>query len=154
MKYLQLQNGNTTIVDDEDYDWLSQWDWFECSKGYIRRSYKQDGKNVTIRMHRLLTNAPLDKQVDHINGDKRDNRKLNLRLCNNAENVCNQPKRNIASSASKYKGVSRIRKLWMSRITKDSKVIHLGNFRNELHAAMAYDIWAKDLHGEFANLNF
>jgi hypothetical protein len=91
--------------------------------------------------------------VDHINGDKLDNRALNLRPCSNAENLRNGAKR---KGSSRYKGVCfhRQNKNWIASITVNYKTKHLGSFCSEIEAAMAYDEAAKALHGNYARLNF
>lgn len=88
--------------------------------------------------------------IDHINGDKSDNRIENLRLANVIENNRNR------AALSGYKGV-RYHKpsgKWQARITSEYKGKHLGLFNNEIEAAKAYDEAARLLHGDFAHLNF
>ncbi len=106
-----------------------------------------------IYMHRLITNAPYGLLVDHINGDCLDNRKANLRLATNAQNNYNKRPLN---SFSKYKGVFFIRKekRWTATIGLNHKKIYLGNFKDEIKAAKAYDTAAKKYYGQFAYLNF
>jgi hypothetical protein len=88
--------------------------------------------------------------IDHINGDRSDNKIENLRLASRSENNINRP------AVSGYKGV-RYHKpsgKWQARITKEYKEKHLGLFETEIEAAKAYDEAAKVLHGGFATLNF
>lgn len=91
--------------------------------------------------------------VDHINGDKLDNRRANLRLCTNAENLRNGKSR---GGSSQYKGVClhKQNKNWIATIMKDGKAKHIGCFDDELSAAKAYDKAAISMHGAFARLNF
>src|SRR5690606_41895037 len=80
MKTIPLSKGYEAIVDDEDYEWLNQWKWYALVTGnkvYAVRSYKEDGKKITILMHRLITDAPDWMMVDHINRIDRDNRHTN-----------------------------------------------------------------------------
>jgi hypothetical protein len=90
--------------------------------------------------------------VDHINGDKTDNRRENLRLCTNAQNLRNGKSR---GGASKYKGVSfhKQNKNWVASIMVDGMAKHIGSFAREEDAARAYNDAAMMLHGDFARLN-
>lgn len=151
MKTIKLTQGKETIVDDEDYEYLSQWKWY-YHNGYATRSTNRiNGIQTTIRLHKLLTS--LKEEVDHINGNRLDNRKDNLRICSRKENSRNQIKRN--NTSSKYKGVSwnKRNQKWMSFITYNYKRIHLGYFYNEIDAAKAYNKAAIKYHKEFAKLN-
>jgi hypothetical protein len=115
---------------------------------YARTSV--DGKHKFL--HRLIMGAPKGVEVDHINGEGRDNRRSNLRLCTHAENGRNSVSR---TGKSQYKGVyfdSR-RGRWIARIRKDRKYHWLGSFHNEEDAARAYNLAAPKLHGEFARPN-
>lgn len=90
-------------------------------------------------------------QIDHINGDQRDNRIANLRVASTAENS-----RNAKSQAgsSQFKGVSASGRRWVARIKSNRKNISLGSFATEVDAAKAYDAAAIVHFGEFARLNF
>jgi hypothetical protein len=94
--------------------------------------------------------------VDHINGDPLDNRKSNLRVCTQAENLRNRRKR-AKPTSSKFKGVSRHtisrQKPWLAKIKSDGKTIYLGTFETEEQAAEAYDRAALERFGTFAHLN-
>ena len=90
-------------------------------------------------------------QIDHINMDKGDNRISNLRLADCCQNGYNSKSRK--NSASKYKGVSRMRNRWRAYINKGGSQIHLGVFGTELEAAKAYDAASMVLHEEFSNVN-
>jgi hypothetical protein len=120
---------------------------------YARRSFKENGSKRSIRLHRFLMDAPEGTQVDHINGDGLDNRRCNLRFATQAQNQANQ--RSARGSSSMFKGVGWFKqtKRWVARIKKDKKEYHLGYFDDEIKAAEAYDIKAKELFGEFAKLN-
>ena len=151
----RLGRGKHALVDDEDYEWLSQYRWYLDYGGYALSYVKENGKWKNVRMHRLIMNAPKDKEIDHKNTNKLDNQKYNLRLCSPTENCRNFPKRAKASSI--FKGVSFYKRdsNWSAQIhLPGHKKVHLGFFSKEELAARAYDTAAKELFGEFARLNF
>jgi len=98
----------------------------------------------------------LPEMIDHIDGNKLNNRIENLRACNISQNIMNTKKRSGKSSV--YKGVSFARSRntapWQAAVKKDGRQIYLGYFDDEKSAAVAYDIAALRYHGEFAVLNF
>lgn len=97
-------------------------------------------------------NAPPGLEVDHINGDRLDNRRENLRLCTRRQNTRNAK----ARSACGYRGVSHDRGRWRSRIhhVGVGALVSLGSFDTPEEAARAFDRAARRLHGAFARLNF
>lgn len=113
MKKILLNNNNYAIVDDEDFEFLNKFNWHKSETGYAVRCEKRK----TIRMHRLIVNCPDDMLVDHINGNRLDNRKQNLRICTFNENIRNR--KNI-------KIILRVIKEFL--ITKERK-----NFNAEFH---------------------
>lgn len=139
-----------TIVDDEDYLLLNQWHWSLSNKGY---AYRKENRVKSILLHRVVTSCPGDLIVDHINHNKLDNRRKNLRVCTQKENVRN---RRALPHSSRYKGVYRdaIRNLWVAKIKVNYQGRFLGRFNNEIEAAKAYDEAAKKYFGEFSKLNF
>jgi hypothetical protein len=150
MKEIQLSNGKVAIVDDGDYEALRGYKW-TFGQGYARR-YEPIQKRVLL--HRQIMNPPPGMQVDHINGDKLDNRRENLRICDFAQNMRNRPKVK-GDHSSHYKGVTWSKKLkkWQSGIGYLGKYYFLGFFENEKDAALAFNKRAKEFHGEFACLN-
>ena len=81
MKKIRLNNtGHYALIDNQDYDWIMSFGrWYENDRGYAVKRVKVDGKNKTIRMHKLINNTPDGLVTDHINGNKLDNRRKNLR---------------------------------------------------------------------------
>lgn len=144
-----------TKVDDETYDKLSQRCWVVNRDGYPQRSASIGGKRTTLVMHRVVINAKKGQCVDHIDGDKLNNQLSNLRLCTIAGNSQNRPKPITRKSTSKYKGVSYVSRvgIWQAAICCKRKKYHIGTFKKEIDAAIAYNVYAKRLHGEFAYLN-
>jgi len=158
MKYIELTQGYKTMVDDEDFEWLNQWKWHLKNTGknlYAARGIWDNdrGNNRFIRMHRLIMGASGSIQVDHINRNTLDNRRCNLRLCDNAQNHWNSGvKRNNTSG---FKGVDWLKKnkKWRARLHFHGKEVHIGCFKNKLDAALAYNEAALKYFGEFARLN-
>jgi len=159
MKEIKLTRGMTALVDDEDFEWLNQWKWF-AHKGTDQKTYyagRDQGykcKPHQIWMHRVIMNTPPELQVDHIDHDGLNNQKHNLRNCTHHQNHMNLSNYGV----SKYKGVSFFKnnhpKRVRASITLNNNIIYLGVFYTEEEAARAYDKKAKELFGEFANLNF
>lgn len=154
VKEIKLTKGYVAIVDDDDYDELSKYNWVANKPNktcvYARRNSK-DGNHY---MHRIITDCPKGMEVDHINGDKLDNRKLNLRICTHSNNGKNMKPWSKGTS-SIYKGVcwENFTSRWKAEITIDRKHITLGRFSNEADAALAYNAAAIKYHGGFARLN-
>jgi hypothetical protein len=165
MKKIRLRGKYSNLfvmVDDEDYEKVILYYWYGMKESYGRiyafttADYnKLTGKRKTIRMHRLIMGVTDRKiQIDHIDRNGLNNQKDNLRLCNHSQNQQNKIKRNNCSS--QYKGVSRPkdRKNWKVEIYFNGNYLRIGTFKSEEEAAKAYDEKAKELHGEFALLNF
>lgn len=153
VREILLARGKVTIVDDADYNWLSQWKWHISSNGYARRkALKADGTHTTIRMHaQIIGNMP-GLEPDHINGNRLDNRRSNLRHVTHSQNLANQKK---TRGTSLYKGVDfhNLTQKWQARAMKDGKRYYIGLFATEANAALAYNEVAIALFGEFARLN-
>ena len=158
MKEIILTQGQRALVDDADFDWLSQWNWRAqyCKNGpfYAARTV-HGGASFTVLMHRVITGAPSGMEVDHINGDKLDNQRKNLRICSKSQNLGNQKIR--SSNRSGFKGVSfstsGARTPGWGRWKAKVKGIHLGYFSTAEEAALAYNTAAKQHFGEFAKPN-
>lgn len=157
-KEIPLTQGKFAIVDDDDYEWASKFKWQDVS-GYACRSFRKDGRNVWVYMHRLILNDPAAPYADHINRNRLDNRKTNLRPATKRQNQRNQSKTKDKTS-SQYKGVtlSKVwayrKRPWIGHIAPDGKSIYLGSYADEEVAARAYDSAASYYYGEFAGLNF
>ena len=153
MKLIELTQGKFAKVDNEDYEFLNQWEW--CyALGYAVRGQWRKTNYTNIMMHRLIMQTPKGLFTDHINGDKLDNRKINLRTC--SANGNQQNKKIYKNNKSGFKGVSKKKGKngFVSQICVNNKILHIGYFRDKKEAALAYNEKALELHGEFANINY
>ena len=158
MKYIPLTKGLMTCVDDSDYVTLSQYKWYVVGhpgKEYAARCGRDStGKQIHIRMHREILSAPTNMEVDHIDGNRLNNCRSNLRLATRSQNGSNRTK-SYPNATSKYKGVTWHKRdqYWQATIIHQNRHIHLGCFSSEKEAAVAYNTAAKKYHGNFAKLN-
>ena len=155
MKEIILTQGKVALVDDEDFERLSQFKWCasrEKKHWYATRNViVPNGKRGKIRMHREIMSAPKDVQVDHRNNAGLDNCKENLRLATNQQNGFNRNDCNKNNSLG-IKGVSWNRnvKKFRATISVNGKDIHLGYFNVLGDADSAYRIAEVKYFGEFA----
>lgn len=156
-KRISLTQNQFTIVDDADYDWLSQFKWcYQASKpgkpGYAVRGLTVSGKFIQVRMHRVIVQAEEGVMVDHRDGDGLNNTRLNIRVCTRTQNQQNQSGK--LNRIGRYKGVYLFQGKHRARICVNKKEIYLGGFATPEDAAHAYDAAAQLHFGEFAYLNF
>lgn len=151
MVKILLTKGKSTIIDDDDFERISKYKCYFKDEG---TGYAATTINYkTVRLHRIIMNAPKNMEVDHINKNTLDNRKVNLRLCTKQQNQYNAKIRK--DNISGYKGVNykTQNKKWRAYVRKDGKHCHLGYFNTKEEAARAYNKVASYLYGEFACLN-
>ena len=162
MKELKLPCGKYTLLDDEDYEKYKSYAWRIAGPGYVARNEVITRKGIrnqnSIILHREIMGLVKHDglQVDHKNGNKLDNRKVNLRVCSHANNQKNMNKPKILGLTSKYKGVASTRSKkfpWRARIQLNGVQILIGTFKTEIGAATAYNLMAILCFGEYANLN-
>lgn len=148
-KLIPLTKGQSAIVDDADFDWLSQWKWcfiaIKRHTGYAVRHGSGNNKKL-IYMHRFIMNAPDGVQIDHKNICGIDNQRSNLRFATVSQNNANTRPR---GKHSPYKGVYPQKLKWIAVIGKT----RIGSFTSETDAALAYNQAAILQFGEFARLN-
>lgn len=161
MKLIELTNGYWAKVDDHNYKWLNQWKWFAKKNSRDQTVYAarnitlENGKQTTIRMHRVIMNASKGMMVDHKDRDGLNNQEYNLRNATNQQNCCNKKKRR--DSRFKYRGLMLldrcVTKPFGACIFVCGKTKFLGTFATQEEAALAYNKAAVKYHGEFARLN-
>src|SRR3990167_5692086 len=132
MKEIPLTKGKIALVDDEDFEWLSVYSWQFHNKGYANRieGWKK-GNRHHILMHRQIMQPPNGLVVDHINGNRLDNRRSNLRICEYWQNGKNRI--DAKPHQSKYRGVYLINGRWQAILQ-----VNLGLYRTEEEAAIAH----------------
>ena len=151
MREINLTQSAVALVDDDDYERLSKYNWF-FARGYAYRTgIGANGKRTSISMHREIVDIRPGYECDHINGNRFDNRKANLRQATHTQNLANQKAQ--VCCTSRFKGVSRDRTRWQAQIAINNKSQYLGRFIRETDAALAYNDAASNLFGEFARLN-
>ncbi|MBH1941314.1 HNH endonuclease [Mobilitalea sibirica] len=148
-----LKSGQEFLFDVNDFETIQQYKWV-FDNGYVRMS-PTHGKRVFL--HNFLLGSGRGDEglfVDHINHDKLDNRRCNLRVATKSQNGMNRSLQ--ANSTTGFIGVSYMpqRGKYRARIKKDGREQHLGLFITAEQAAIAYDSAAIRLHGTFAYTNF
>jgi len=129
------KDSREILFDAEDFDFVNQYTWCICNdknKDYewVGTNVKQaSGKYISKSAHRLLMNEPIDKLIDHYNGNTLDNRKSNLRIANS--NINNQNRLDA-------KGYYKVKNKWKAQIAVDKKKIYLGRYNTEAEARTAY----------------
>ncbi len=148
---LPLTRGKFALVDVDDFEkasaaggWMAVWNGCKYYAIDSRVGY----------LHRYILTAPDGLGVDHRNLDSLNCRRHNLRLATAAQNSANLPKQRRRATTSRFKGVNLHGGKWEARIANQGRRRHLGCFDSEVDAALAYDAAARELHGEFARLNF
>jgi len=155
---IQLIKFGKAIIDEEDYDYISQWKWYLLKRDrnfYAVRNIVINGKHSILSMHRgiLRLSHGDGKVVDHKDRNGLNNCKVNLRLCDFFLNGYNC--RTYKTNTSGYRGVSfqKANNKWKSYINYNGKLIYCGLYFSALEAAIAYNESAKKYYGNNAVLN-
>lgn len=134
-------------IADKDMLWLGDYNWSKTKHGYARGVVR----GAIILMHHAVIGNPTKRGLvtDHFNRDTLDNRRANLNIVPQSINAYN--KLYPGDKSSQYRGVSKVRLCTTWRATIKGK--HIGSFKTEIEAAVAYNIRAKELYGKYAILN-
>ena len=135
-----------SLIDLEDVPFVEQHSWCIRSQGYVGRV---ENKKLIV-LHRILTSCPDNKIVDHINKNKLDNRKFNLRICDYQTNLRNSSRKSNNTSGVTGVGWDNKSKKWRARICVDYKAISLGFYNNKGEAVKARLRAEKKYFGDFA----
>lgn len=124
-----------TLISPEDVDWAKKWRWGVDGSGYARRN----DRGRIVKLHREILGLTRGDGLegDHINRDRLDNRRSNLRVVSNGENAQNVTAHRDSTSA--YRGVSWNRdcRKWQAHVYYDGRSRYLGLFASEQDAAEA-----------------
>jgi hypothetical protein len=157
MKEIKLSQGKVSQVSDHRFDFINQWRWTAAHDKYGNwHAHRLEGKGKnkkTIYMHRVIVNAPPNKDVDHRDGNGLNNQDENLRICTDSQNLANSKRR--SDNTTGYKGVflKKGKNKFRARITVNGKRINLGCFFTAAEANMVYQNAAQKYFGEFAYKN-
>lgn len=151
MKKIKIQEGVFAIVDD-DFDHKARW---RLDKdGYAVYGKRINGIYHTIRMHHIVLGKPNKGRVtDHINQDKLDNRKANLRVVNRSINNVNKPLQKNSTCGLRGVTYSKRNKLWYAQLRCKKKYYWGGYHLTKEEASKAYNLMASKIFGVFARLN-
>jgi hypothetical protein len=148
--FIQLSKGMEATVDAADLPLVEMYSW-HMDNGYAKTQVRQpDGKQKKLMMHRVIAGTPDGMETDHINGNRVDNRRANLRNATPAQNQYNKGLQR--NNKSGYKGVSFDKKAgkWSARIKFNMKKFHIGFYDTPESASAAYRNAALRMHGEFS----
>ena len=153
MKEITLTKGRIALIDDDDFELVMQYKWFYRTKGYAWRLQRKGEPKPRSQqsMHRLIMGCPEGYHIDHINGDKLDNRRSNLRTCTRQQNASNMSIRK--NNKTGLKGVCKQGNSYVAYIKQNYKTIYLGSYKSPEEAAAAYDSAATERFGNFARPN-
>jgi len=156
MRELELSQGLVALVDDEDFEALDQFQWYaqqHRNTYYARRNItREDGSRTTLAIHRVIMQATVGQQIDHIDGNGLNCQKYNMRFATTHQNNMNAV---MPVGISGFRGVRlETSGRWRVQVSFKKQRFSNGTFDTPEEAARAYDVLAKELHGEFAVLNF
>lgn len=143
ISYIPLSNEGITIIDTEDLPLVSSFKWYKDSMGYSRTTIPSSNGDK-IYLHRLLMNSPKNMLIDHINHNKLDNRKSNLRIVTQRGNLQNLRNHGLFPLGVTYDK----RSMWFkSQIKINGKSKHLGIFKDPISGSILYKFVDNELKG-------
>lgn len=153
MMHILTASGDRIIVDDSDHLALSMMTWHISSNGYAMTKIRTHAGPKNTGIHRVIMGLSYGDglEVDHINGDKLDNRRLNLRVCTTSENGRNRGSTRLNRSGLKGIAYDPERGKFMAKIQVAGKQKNLGRYSTAEEAHAAYKAAAEKLHGQYAN---
>jgi hypothetical protein len=149
VREIELTQGKVALVDDEDYEVLSKYNWRVRNAPktcYARSNLQKNNVQIDILMHRVILQAPNGLETDHIDGNGLNNQKYNLRIVTRRGNAQNRhvPKTSKFPGVAWYKPKNR----WESHMQINGKNRHIGYFDIEEEAYTAYCVACKVLANE------
>lgn len=138
------------IFDVDDLPLIEGRSWYEDKDGYLVSCYYFNGRRRFVRFHRIVMDAKPGQVVDHINKNRADNRKHNLRCCKRAENDRNRSIYSTNTSGVTGVYFDRQRGKWAASISYDRKRILIGRFATKEEAVLARLEKESELFKEFA----
>jgi hypothetical protein len=149
MKRIPLSSGQYALVDDCDFERVAQYRWHKAPKGFYPCS---NIKGKKVYLHKFIMDCPEGFEMDHINRDRLDARRANLRVCTSSQNKLNiPPKKNNTLG---LKGIKKNGRGWAAQFQWHGKSQFLGTYSTQEAAGRAYDRAAHAAAPEFACLNF
>lgn len=148
-----LTRGAVAIIDEKDYEEVSKFKWCYDGRYASRGLYDRSTKKRSMqRLHTFLMNTPKGMNVDHINGNKLDNRRSNLRICSHNQNLWNYGKHR--DNGTGYKGVILDKRYsrYQARIQVNKITYSSPWFDTPEEAHKAYKQLSKTHHGEYSNV--
>lgn len=143
--FITTANGVTFFVDEADLPTVKRYSWCMSKTGYPVANV---GGSV-VKLHRYLLRPESGEVVDHINGNRMDNRRCNLRVCTAKENA-----RNVRPAKNSKSGVLGVRETkhgtYQARIVVNGTEIHLGNFKTMDEADSARRVAESQYFGEYS----
>lgn len=147
MKKISLTKRKFAIVDEKDFDFLNKWKWYCNPFGYaVREQSVGKNKSINIFMHRLINRTPMGLDTDHIDGNRLNNCKSNLRTLPHNKNMFNL--RTAKNNNSGHRGVSWVKSLkkWRSYINLNRRQFHLGLFSSLGEAILSRRVAEQKYH--------
>lgn len=135
---------------------LTKRKWHLGASGYAQRTERGQSKIIhgtgKVMLHRLVIKTPKGMYTDHINGNKLDNRKCNLRICKSFQNAGNSKNRSDNTSGTRGVHFCKQRRKYVAQISIHNKIKNLGRFDTMEEARLVYRTAAINHFGEFAKI--